>query len=101
MGMLATRVLTGIQLDGDQVVAPGIDRMYAATRREMTEYHPWVMLPTHWMSRDGKADSEDRRKLAFEGFSGERSLRWGHAHPTWTYWCLPFLGDLLYEKWSS
>ena len=25
--------------------------------------------------------------------------RWGHAHPSWSFWALPFLCDLLYERW--
>ena len=24
-----------------------------------------------------------------------QTMRWGHAHPTWTYWALPFLGRWL------
>ena len=24
-----------------------------------------------------------------------QTTRWGHAHPTWTYWALPFLGRWL------
>merc|ERR1711933_654041 len=25
-------------------------------------------------------------------------MRWCHAHPTWTFWSLPFLADLLLER---
>ena len=50
--MVAARVLVGIQLDTDQLITPGLDRMFASTRREIHERYPWLMLPVHWMSRD-------------------------------------------------
>mmetsp|Transcript_20230 Transcript_20230/g.53418 ORF Transcript_20230/g.53418 Transcript_20230/m.53418 type:complete len:228 (+) Transcript_20230:363-1046(+) len=28
-------------------------------------------------------------------------MRWGHAHPTWSYWALPFLCDMTFERFSS
>jgi len=28
-------------------------------------------------------------------------MRWGHAHPTWTYWAVPFISDLLLERFSA
>ncbi|CAJ1409982.1 unnamed protein product [Effrenium voratum] len=98
--MVAARVLVGIQLDTDQLISPGLDRMFASTRREIHSHYPWVMLPVHWMSRDAKK-GELYSDMNFEGWSGTRTMRWGHAHPSWTYWALPFLLDLLYERFMA
>lgn len=98
--MIAARVLVGIQLDTDQIIVPGLERMFAATKREIHEFYPWIMLPVHWMSRDAKR-GELYSEMNFEGWKGPRTMRWGHAHPTWTYWALPFLLDLLYERFRA
>jgi hypothetical protein len=50
--MISARIAVGVQLDTDQIVFNGIDQMFASTEREVTEYHPWPILPVHWMSRD-------------------------------------------------
>eukprot|EP00913_Durusdinium_trenchii_P022683 g21303.t1 len=59
----------------------------------------YKMLPMKGpeMSRDAKR-GELYSEMNFEGWKGPRTMRWGHAHPTWTYWALPFLLDLLYER---
>merc|ERR1711920_578275 len=98
--MVSSRVIIGIQLDTDQIIAPGMDQLFVGTRREITATHPWPMLPVHWMSRDAKKP-EPYWEYAFRDWSGPRSLRWGHAHPTWTFWALLFLGDLLKERLGS
>eukprot|EP00439_Symbiodinium_sp_Y106_P059830 s52_g8.t1 len=98
--MIASRTLVGVQLDTDQLIAPEVERMFAASRREIHSRYPWPMLPVHWMSRDAKK-GELYSDMNFEGWAGQRTMRWGHAHPTWTYWALPFLADLLYERFVA
>lgn len=97
--MVSSRVAYGIQLDTDQIIAPGFDHLFAGTRREITDRFPWVMLPVHWMSRDAKK-GEPYHEYAFRGWPGKTTMRWGHAHPSWTFWALAFLNDLLYERWQ-
>lgn len=98
--MVAARVLVGIQLDTDQLITPSLERMFAATRREIHEHYPWVMLPVHWMSRDAKP-GELYSDMNFQGWHGQRTMRWGHAHPSWSFWALPFLCNLLYERFRA
>mmetsp|Transcript_68155 Transcript_68155/g.197566 ORF Transcript_68155/g.197566 Transcript_68155/m.197566 type:complete len:941 (+) Transcript_68155:120-2942(+) len=98
--MVSSRVVVGIQLDTDQLIAPGMDRLFQGTRREITDRYPWIMLPVHWMSREGTRP-DPYWEYAFRGWEGPRSMRWGHAHPTWSYWALAFLGDLLFERFSA
>merc|ERR1719188_2131947 len=95
--MIGARAVLGIELDTDQIVFAGIDQMFNSTAREVTERHPWPIMPVHWMSRD---DHEDNpyRVYAFRGYNGTHTMRWGHAHPTWTFWALPFLMDTLLER---
>lgn len=95
--MIAIRALVGIQLDTDQLIAAGMDHVFESTRREINGQHPWPMMPVHWMSREGKAP-EPYWQYAFHDWTEKRTMRWGHAHPTWSFWALPFLCDLLHER---
>jgi len=99
--MVSTRVIVGIELDTDQLIAPGMDMFFKSTAREITEKYPWPMMPTHWMSRDTSHEHEPYHGYRFRAWGGERTMRWGHAHPTWSYWALPFLGDLLNERFVA
>lgn len=95
--MVAARAVVGIQLDTDQIIFTGMDRVFKATRREINAQYPWPMLPVHWMSRDAYPGSP-YLGYAFKLYEGRHTMRWGHAHPTWSYWALPFLCDLLLER---
>jgi len=92
--MLLANVRTGIALDSDQFVFRGVDRLFSRTQQEVTASYPYPIMPVHWMSRDA-TDKE------YSGYNficpdcPKRTMRWGHAHPTWTFHALPFLGDML------
>eukprot|EP00933_Yihiella_yeosuensis_P033782 TRINITY_DN27420_c0_g1_i1.p1 TRINITY_DN27420_c0_g1~~TRINITY_DN27420_c0_g1_i1.p1 ORF type:complete len:729 (-),score=126.08 TRINITY_DN27420_c0_g1_i1:617-2803(-) len=98
--MIGSRVLTAIQLDTDQLIFKGMDQVFEATKREVTEHYPWPILPVHWMSRD-ETPGNPYRHYAFKGWDGPQTMRWNHAHPTWTYWALPFLGDMMQERMAA
>ncbi|CAE8599681.1 unnamed protein product, partial [Polarella glacialis] len=83
--MLAVRVLVAIQLDTDQLIFTGMDQVFEGTKREIHEHYPWPILPVHWMSRD-ETPGNPYRHYAFKGWDGPQSMRWVHAHPTWTFW---------------
>ena len=95
--ILASRVLVGIQLDTDQLIFKGMDQVFEGTRREINEFYPWPILPVHWMSRDD-TPGNPYAHYAFKGWDGPQSMRWCHAHPTWTYFALPWFGDLMHER---
>lgn len=105
--ILGARVKTGIQLDGDQIVAsPRMNRMFEATRRYCTAQYPFPIPPVHWMSREGGPDANELdNTYAFTshkyGYGGARSMRWVHAHPTYTYHALPFFHDVLLAKYTA
>lgn len=95
--MIGARIITGIELDSDQIIThPRFDDFFAATRREVTKEYPFLISPVHWMSRE-----PGTKPYPFSGFSGKRSMRWVHAHPTWTYWSLPFIHDILMIRIGS
>jgi len=97
--MMLAQVRTGIQLDADQFVYRGIDNMFKRTAEEVTQEYPYPILPVHWMSRD-----PNEGKHAYDMYDfrcprcPKRTLRWSHAHPTWTYLALPFIGQLLADQ---
>eukprot|EP00959_Pyramimonas_sp_CCMP1952_P343585 7196672-Pyramimonas_sp.AAC.1 len=59
-------------------------------------------MPVHWMSRDAKK-GEPYHEYAYpmSAWGGQRTMRWGHAHPSWSYWALAFLCDMLYERFKA
>ncbi|CAE8680213.1 unnamed protein product [Polarella glacialis] len=100
---LLSRVLTGVELDSDQFVGPGVDVMFSMTEREITKEYPIPIMPVHYYSftrRDSPENVWWRRYCSREA-GGKKydcsahTMRWGHAHPTWTFWALPFYGRWL------
>lgn len=96
--MIAARVIVGIQLDVDQLVAPGIDNVFRATRIQCTQKYPFPLMPVHWMSRDAEL-GEQFYEYRLQFWNRPHGMRWCHAHPTWTYWALLFLGNLLLKRY--
>eukprot|EP00930_Biecheleria_cincta_P028766 TRINITY_DN20051_c0_g2_i1.p1 TRINITY_DN20051_c0_g2~~TRINITY_DN20051_c0_g2_i1.p1 ORF type:complete len:746 (-),score=105.77 TRINITY_DN20051_c0_g2_i1:38-2275(-) len=96
--MIASRVIIGIELDVDQIVAPGIDRVFAATRQESTASYPFPIMPVHWMSRDAQK-GEQFYEYGLHSWKHEHGMRWCHAHPSWSFWSLLFLADILLKRY--
>eukprot|EP00931_Biecheleriopsis_adriatica_P004864 TRINITY_DN106467_c0_g1_i1.p1 TRINITY_DN106467_c0_g1~~TRINITY_DN106467_c0_g1_i1.p1 ORF type:complete len:760 (+),score=113.68 TRINITY_DN106467_c0_g1_i1:85-2364(+) len=96
--MIASRIIIGIELDVDQIVAPGIDRVFPATRKESTSSYPFPLLPVHWMSRDAK-EGEQFYEYGAHYWHFEHGMRWCHAHPSWSFWSLVFLADLMLKRY--
>ena len=99
--MIVARIKVGVQLDADQFVAPGVDAIFDRTAQEINQEYPIPIMPSHFADRSPKdlgkywnrycpGDVNDRRRSC-----PWQTTRWGHAHPTWTYWALPFLGRWL------
>mmetsp|Transcript_149578 Transcript_149578/g.479476 ORF Transcript_149578/g.479476 Transcript_149578/m.479476 type:complete len:511 (+) Transcript_149578:302-1834(+) len=98
--MIGARAVVGIQLDTDQIIAPGMDSVFNGTRREITDRYPWPMLPVHWMSRD-RYPGNGYEAYVFDLYKEKHTMRWNHAHPTWTFWAVAFLCDLLLERYMG
>lgn len=96
--LLVSRVRVGVQLDSDQFVAPGADYMFNMTAREVTKDYPIPILPVHYFSftqKDAPSNIWWRRFCPDPPKCELHSMRWSHAHPTWTFWALPWLGKWL------
>lgn len=96
--ILLTRVLVGVQLDSDQFVGPGVDYMFNMTAREITSEYALPILPVHYFSftqKDAPSNIWWRRFCQDPPRCKLHSMRWSHAHPTWTFWALPWLGKWL------
>lgn len=102
--MLLSRVRVGVQLDSDQFVAPGVDRLFERTAEEVTKEYPMPILPAHFLDwgPHGQGPGGAGAKLWHrycpamqEGKCKFQTQRWGHAHPTWSFWAVPFLGRWL------
>jgi hypothetical protein len=97
--MIMARVITGVELDSDQFVAPGIDNIFEVTEKEITQDYPLPILPAHFFPygpKDNNLGGPDLwGRYCEEQDCKWQSARWGHAHPTWTFWALPFLGRWL------
>jgi len=94
--MMLAKIKVGVQLDADQFVAPGVDNMFASTAREITKEYPRIIMPAHFLDRaprDGGAWW--KRYCPNDDCSRYQTQRWGHAHPTWSYWALPHIGRWL------
>ncbi|CAE8586329.1 unnamed protein product [Polarella glacialis] len=92
---LMARVMTGVGLDSDQFVAPGVDTLFKMTEREITKDYPIPMMPVHFLDRGPKDLGSWWPRYCPHGECSLQTLRWGHAHPTWTFWALPFYGRWL------
>mmetsp|Transcript_16288 Transcript_16288/g.28471 ORF Transcript_16288/g.28471 Transcript_16288/m.28471 type:complete len:627 (+) Transcript_16288:66-1946(+) len=95
---LLSRVRTGVELDSDQFVAPGVDYMFDMTDKEITENYSMPIQPVHFFSftQANTPDSAWWPRFCPDPPACERhTMRWGHAHPTWKYQSLPFLGRWL------
>jgi len=92
--MLMAQVEVGVMLDSDEFVFRGADTLFSRTRQEGGPSYPYPILPVHWMSRDPEGHDYDAYDFKCKDCPA-RTMRWGHAHPTWTYHALPFIGGLL------
>eukprot|EP00930_Biecheleria_cincta_P058740 TRINITY_DN44535_c0_g1_i1.p1 TRINITY_DN44535_c0_g1~~TRINITY_DN44535_c0_g1_i1.p1 ORF type:complete len:548 (-),score=77.37 TRINITY_DN44535_c0_g1_i1:162-1805(-) len=95
--MMFTKVQTGILVDADQWVNKGMDTMFQRTEEECTSVYPFPIMPVHWMARDPDSDDGYAYTFRFDTAPNPaRTMRWGHAHPTWTHHAFGFLA-----KWTT
>lgn len=95
---LISRARVGVELDSDQFVGPGVDYMFEMTKKEITQDTPIPIMPVHFFSF---TQAETPNNVWWKRFCPDppackpHSMRWSHAHPTWTFYSLPFLGRWL------
>jgi len=93
--MLLARVRAGIVLDSDQFVAPGVDALFQRTEQEITKDYAMPIMPAHFLDRTPRDTGAYWARYCPTEDCRWQTTRWGHAHPTWTYWALPWVGRWL------
>ncbi|CAK9041186.1 Uncharacterized protein SCF082_LOCUS23836 [Durusdinium trenchii] len=95
---LISRARVGVELDSDQFVGPGVDYMFEMTEKEIDEHYSLPIMPVHFYSFT-QADTPQnvwwQRYCPDPPACKPHTMRWSHAHPTWTFWSLPFIGRWL------
>jgi len=100
--MLLARARTTVMLDSDQFVAPGVDAIFGRTEEEVTQAYPFPILPVHFLQSKGPAEGGVWWPRFCDGSRCDgQTMRWGHAHPTTTFWALPFLGRWLQRHFQD
>jgi len=108
------RIKVGVQLDADMINGPNCDRLFAATKKEITAQYPYPIMPVHWMTRYDGNKAEGMRVDGYSQYATEYPgdlpnpdphfpprQRWAHCHPTWTWHALPFVADALMCKMDT
>jgi len=98
---LFARVLAGVGLDSDQFVAPQVDRLFDMTEREITQAYPLAIMPVHFLDRGPGDLGAWWPRYCPDKACSLQTLRWGHAHPSWTFWALPFIGRWLRKNFRD
>lgn len=96
--MMLSKVRTGIMLDADQFIGPAADNLFSRIKEEQNEDYPYIIMPVHWFSRDPDPKFPVHPYEVYDFTCKgcpERTMRWGHAHPTFTFHSLPFLSKWL------
>jgi len=93
--MLLARVRVGVELDSDQFVAPGVDAIFGRTAQEITKDYAMPILPVHFLDRSPRDTGAYWARYCPGDVCRWQTARWGHAHPTWTFWALPWIGRWL------
>jgi len=92
--IIASRVITGVELDSDQLIVAGMDRLFESTRKESNVDYPFPILPVHFASLDANP-GESYANYRYKNYNKPHGMRWCHAHPSWTFWSLPWFSNIL------
>lgn len=94
--ILMSRVKTAALVDADQFVGPNADILFNRTESYVDKEYPFPLMPTHFLDWSSKhqlhAPWWPRYCPDPDKPCPMQTMRWAHAHPTWTFWALPFFG---------
>jgi hypothetical protein len=99
--MMFAKIKGGLVVDADQWISSGVDIMIDRAFDETTKDYPYSIMPVHFMSRDPDDSSMKTMPPAYtfrpkSANFPKQTMHWGHAHPTWTHYALPWIA-----KWTS
>ena len=88
-------VQTGILLNHNSLVFPGIDRMFIATEREIDHKYPYPIMPAHFINKKPEDGGTFWPHFCAEGSCSRQPMRWSQFGLFWSQYALPFLGATL------
>eukprot|EP00434_Breviolum_minutum_P004935 symbB.v1.2.004352.t1/scaffold240.1/size264318/8 len=94
LAAVVSRVQTGILLNYNALVFPGVDNLFKETEREINAEYPYPIMPVHFMDKKASDGGTFWGHVEASG-SSRQSMRWSHFGLFWTSHALPFLGTLL------
>ncbi|CAE7390125.1 yqeH, partial [Symbiodinium necroappetens] len=92
---LLSRVETGIFLSHDSLILPGIDRLYGTIASEVTEDHPWPIMPVHFLDKTMDDNEPFWAHFCANQSCPRQSMRWSQLSLSWSRFSLPFIGSTL------
>lgn len=94
LAAVVSHVETGILLNHNAMVFPGIDHLFQATEKEIHARYPYPIMPVHFMDKKASDGGSYWGHVESEG-SSRQSMRWSQFGLFWTTDALPFLAELL------
>lgn len=92
-------VKVGHILESDSLVYSGIERLMLRIEEEITEKYPYPMMTQHWDKRDVVKGNGTIYPLDIP--QSKRSMRYMHAHLSWTIYAKDFLSTLYVDIQSG
>lgn len=92
---LLAPVLVGQIVESDTIVLPGADCLFERIEKEITYEYPFPMMTRHTDIRSPIKGNGTYYPLKYPMY--KRTMRYMHAHMSWTYQSLPFIASI-YRK---
>lgn len=89
---LLAPVLVGQIVESDTIVLPGADCLFARIEKEISYNYPYPMMTRHHDIRSPIKGNGTINILKYP--MNKRSMRYMHAHMSWTYHSLPFIAKI-------
>ena len=95
LAAVISRVQTGILVPFNALVFPGVDRLFAAAEREITEQYPYPIMPVHFLNRQPADGGSFWTHFCSKSLCPRQTMRWSQLGLFWTVHALPFLAQTL------
>lgn len=89
------RVQTGILLNHNSLVFPGIDRLFIAAEHEINAQYPYPIMPAHFINKKPEDGGTYWPHVCAQGSCSKQSMRWSQFGLFWSQHALPFLSTTL------
>ena len=95
LAAVISHVETGIFLNYNALVFPGIDELFKAAEREITREYPYPIMPAHFLNKGRDDGGAFWTHVCTPGACARQSMRWSQFGLVWSLHALPFLASTL------